>query len=349
MGEFETISTIRQLAEKVRVSEHVRLGIGDDCCMVVPGEGEEIALSTDTIVEDVHFRVGYFDYYQIGVKAAAAALSDLAAMAAIPVGSLASICIRRDQNISDLIIQLSRGIIDTGARFGCPLIGGDLSSSIGPLVVNITVIGRVQKDGAIKRSGARPGDGIWVTGNLGDSSAALVCLEERLRDGGKKRLPEPFEMVKKSLFDPVPRLVEARLLKEFGPPSAMIDISDGLAADLGHILEASQVGATLYAETFPVSEFSKSVAMAHGLPPWHFFLYGGEDYELCFTAQPGLLEKHIPRLKAKTGTNFSYIGKITKEDGSLTFQHPDGSLTPVSKSGFDHFTDHSPIHRKDLR
>jgi len=339
LGEFETISNIRHLAQKVKLSDAVPLGIGDDCCLLTPGEDEELALSTDSIVEDVHFRFSYFNYYQVGVKAMAAALSDLAAMAARPLGALVSVSIKTAAAGTELG-QLARGLIDSGARFSCPLIGGDLTTSPGPLVVNVTVVGRVKKGCAIKRSTARIGDQIWVTGTPGDSAAVLARFE-KVASGESAALPQPDESSIMRFLEPVPRLNEAFLLENTGALSAMIDISDGLVADLNHILEESAVGAVLFGESLPVSEFSKAMARALRLPPDHFCLYGGEDYELLFTAAPGFISEHRQRLEEKTGTKLSLIGEITGNRGQLQVARAHGRLETIRKKGFDHFPDNA--------
>ena len=335
MGEFEIIANIRKIAESVPKSGVVRLGVGDDCCLLAPGPGEEIAASTDAVVEGVHFRFDYFSHYQVGAKAMAVAVSDLAAMAASPAAALASVAIPRDKGASEAE-ELARGLIETGRRFDCPLVGGDLSAGGSAVVVTVTVFGTVEKGKAILRSGAMAGDEIWITGAPGDSAAVLACLEAGL-EGKNGSLPQPDRKLKEKLLLPEPRLKESLLLAESGPPSAMIDISDGLAADLGHLLESSGTGAHLYSESFPVSDFARSVAEAEGRPHEYFFLHGGEDYELCLTAPPGALGGGRERLEKECGTALRRIGIITGDSGKLVIERPDGRLETVLKKGFDHF------------
>jgi thiamine-monophosphate kinase len=339
LGEFETIAWIKRLAEKVPSSAWVRVGIGDDCCVIAPDAGWELVLSTDAVVEGVHFRLDYFDCFQVGAKAMGSALSDLAAVAAEPVGALVTVSVD-DKRPGAALESLARGLIDTGARYGCPLIGGDLTASPGPLIVNVTVIGRARCGCPVLRSGARPGDEIWVTGSPGDAAAVLACLEAGLR-GEDGALPVPDRPTRDRLLCPTPRIREARLIYEAGPPGAMIDISDGLAADLGHILEASGVGALLDRGCLPASGFSRSVAQAIGLPPEHFLLHGGEDYELCFTVPPGLPAERIAGLEKTAEAALTRIGEITSERGVLALREPDGRVVPLSKSGYDHFS-HNP-------
>ncbi len=335
MSEFEIIANIRKVAESVPASELVRLGIGDDCCLLAPRPGEEIAASTDTVVEGVHFRFSYFNHYQVGAKAMAVAVSDLAAMAASPAAALASVAMPYDKS-SPEVEKLAQGLIETGRRFDCPLIGGDLTASSESVVVTVTVFGTVEKGKAILRSGACVDDEIWITGTPGDAAAVLACLEAEF---GEKHdsLPIPEKKLKEKFLLPTPRLKEAAVLAESGPPSAMIDISDGLAADLGHLLESSGVGAHLFSESFPVSDFARSVAEALGKPSEHFFLHGGEDYELCLTAPPGALSGSLKRLEEKCGTVLWRIGIITGDSGQLVLKRPDGRLETVPKKGFDHF------------
>ena len=327
------------MAEKIGSFKPVSLGIGDDCCLLEAAGDEEFALSTDAFVEGVHFRLDYFDYYQVGVKAAAAALSDLAAMAAEPAGALAAVSIPSER-AETALEDLAGGLIETCARYDCPLIGGDLTASPGPLVVTVTVAGRVKKGKAVLRSTAHPGDEIWVSGNPGDAGAVLAVLEQR-RKSKSAALPEVESTMLNRLLSPVPRLAEARLLRQIGPPSAMIDISDGLAADLNHVLEASGLGALLFARKFPLSEFSQSVAAVQGLPKDFYFLYGGEDYELLFSMPPGVLSRDAEDVREITGTALHRIGRLTDKKGELIVQREDGSFKPLRKTGFDHF---SSIH-----
>jgi len=336
VGEFEKIANIRRLAGKtpLPLGGSVSLGIGDDCCLVAAGSDEELALSTDTIVEGVHFRLEYFSYYQVGVKAAAAAISDLAAMAAEPVGSLIAVSISETAG-ENALEELARGLIATCEKYGCPLLGGDLTRSPAPLVATVTVIGKLPAGAAIRRSTARAGDEIWVTGSPGDAGAVLALLENAR--GGRGPAPRLAEEHVSRLHEPVPRLAEARLLRESNLATAMIDISDGVVADLNHILENSGCGAILCSSRLPVSEFSRSVARKMGLGQEHFFLYGGEDFELLFTAPKGAVQKHLAGLKEKTGTAFTMIGRITDNIGELSISREDGRLEPLGKTGFDHF------------
>ena len=342
MDEFEKIANIRSLAEKVRLPDGiVRLGIGDDCCLVASDSDEEFALSTDTIVEGVHFRLEYFSYYQVGVKAAAAAISDLAAMAAEPVGSLAAVSISETAG-ENALEELARGLIATCEKYNCPLLGGDLTRSPAPLVASVTVIGKLPAGSAIRRSTARAGDEIWVTGSPGDAGAALAVLESAR--GGRGPRPQVPEEQASRLHEPVPRLAEAHLLREYELATAMIDISDGIVADLNHILENSGCGAVLDSNKLPVSEFSHSVARELGLKPEHFVLYGGEDFELLFTARQGAVKEHLAGLKEKTGTSFTLICRITGNIGELSLSLEDGRLEPLEKTGFDHFNKSGIIH-----
>ncbi len=345
MGEFEHIANIRRLIEKTALpSGSVRLGIGDDCCLVGANSDEEFALSTDTIVEGVHFRLDYFSYYQVGVKAAAAAISDLAAMAAEPVGSLAAVSIAETAG-DNALEELALGLIETCKKYGCPLLGGDLTRSPAPLVATVTVIGKLPAGSAIRRSTACVGDEIWVTGSPGDAGAVLAVLENAR--GGRGPRPLVTEEQASRLHEPVPRLAEARLLRNAGLPTAMIDISDGVVADLNHILENSGCGAFLYGDRFPVSEFSHSVAGDLGLAPEHFFLYGGEDFEILFTAPEGAVQEQLTSLTEKSGTSFSLIGRITEKTGELSIKREDGRMEALEKTGFNHFNKPGSTHRKE--
>lgn len=336
MREFELIGDIRGLSAATPLPPHVRVGIGDDCCVFRPLCADELVLSVDAAVEGVHFRLDWTDYYHAGARATAAALSDLAAMAAEPLGVLATVSIPASTN-DEAVREIARGLIETAGRFGCPLVGGDLTASPGPLMISLTVTGKVPQGEAILRSGAAPGQDIWITGEPGESAAVLEYLR-RVERGEAGGLPVPDERARGRFHAPLPRIREALMLRGDGPPSAMIDISDGLAADLGHILEASKIGAVLDEAQLPVGEYSPRLARALGLPDRHFLLRGGEDYELCLCAHPGLFERTAPEIERITGTRLTRIGRTTGRTGKLELAHRDGSRSELDLKGYEHFT-----------
>ena len=336
MGEFEAIERIRRLAARQKTGGRIVLGIGDDCCLVEGAGGEQLAISTDSSVEDVHFRIDYFTIRQAGYRAAVSSISDLAAMAAEPVCMVAaaSVSARLGESAVD---ELAAGLVEAAERYGCPLTGGDLTASPGPLMITVTVIGRCASGTAVTRAGAGPGDEVWVTGTPGDAAAVLSTIE-RVLSGNPDPSPELTRRCRDRLIAPEARVREALELTRICRPTAMIDISDGVAADLGHILEASGCGAELEEKSLPVSEYSRSVASSRGLAPEHFFLHGGEDYELLFTMPAGSLDRLLAGLSSRTGTVFTRIGRITDRAGALVLVAADGEKMNIEKKGFDHFS-----------
>ncbi|MCE5270352.1 thiamine-phosphate kinase [bacterium] len=335
MREFELIGHIRAAASAAPLPDTVRVGIGDDCCVLQPLCADELVLSTDALVEDVHFRLEYFSHFQVGARAAAAALSDLAAMAAAPLGLLATVALPQGGDES-AVSEICRGLLEVCGRYGCPLLGGDLTASPGPLMLSLTVAGKAASGGSILRSGAEPGNYIWVTGSPGEAAAVLEYLELE-RAGKAEGLPRPDEAARERFFSPQPRIPEALFLKEAGPPAAMIDISDGLAGDLGHILEASGVGAEIEESALPLGEYPVALARALGKPDHHYLFHGGEDYELCLTAPPGALQHAVREFNETFGLRLTRIGTVTADREHLLLRGQDSALRQIQPKGYEHF------------
>jgi thiamine-monophosphate kinase len=292
---------------------HVRVGPGDDCAVVT---GQGIAVSVDMAVEDVHFRRTWLPAADIGYHATAGALSDLAAVAARPIGVLASLALGPgDEDGTGR--RFMGGVARAAADAGAILLGGDLTRSPGPLVVDITVLGEAASP--ILRSGARPGQELWVTGRLGGAAAAVKAwLAERT--------PE------RSAFDayarPTPRTREAVWLAGRGVPTAMVDLSDGIAGDAGHIAAASAVRVVVRAASLPIAPAaagSDGVALAAA---------GGEDYELCFTAAPGAVDAVRAEFQATFGVPLTRVGEVVQGTGAVVLDE-DGE--PLELEAFQHW------------
>jgi thiamine-monophosphate kinase len=276
-----------------------------------------IVVSTDLSVEGVHFRRSWITDEEIGYRAVAAALSDLAAMAAEPLGLLVSVAAPTEGGVELPAIQ--SGIRAATAAVGAVVLGGDLSRSPGPVLVDVTVIGR--SDRPVLRSGARPGDEVWVTGRLGAAAAAVRAWES-----GHEPDPGP----RQAFARPMPRIAESRWLAEGEIAHALIDLSDGLAGDVGHLSAASAVRIVLEAELIPVYE------TATGKPTGglDLALHGGEDYELCFTAAPGLAEANADAFLESFGVRLTRVGRV--EEGSGVWLRRDGEVGPLGRGGYDH-------------
>ncbi len=297
----------------------VILGVGDDAALCTMPPNKQLVIAVDTLIENIHFpkKTSPED---IGYKALAVNLSDMAAMGATPAWmTLALTCPHTDET---WLSKFSAGLRKLAESHEVSLIGGDTTS--GPLTITIQIIGFVPSDAALQRRGAQPGDGIYVTGTIGDAGLGLASIEKRLL------LARPLQkIVETRLHRPTPRLSEGQALR--GIASSAIDISDGLMADLGHILTASGVGATIQADNLPLSSTlrdSLSVDTA-----WNFALSSGDDYELCFTVAE---DKETALQAALPANSYTRIGIIERRMG-LRCLDSDGRMFLPQESGYEHF------------
>lgn len=329
LGEFGLIDRI---ADHVVVSESVITGIGDDAAVTVLSPGMQLLTSTDMLLEDVHFRRSWHDPYRLGRKSLAVSISDIAAMGGMPRWALLSLSLPAEFPL-DFLDAFTRGFLDMAAGHGVSLIGGDTCASRSGLVISVTIMGEQLPGRVIRRSGARPGDEIWVTGTLGDAALALTLLEQGAPPGCPA---EAHAYLESRLLDPTPRSAAGRALADAGLASAMIDVSDGLQADFGHISRISGVGGMLWLDRLPTSAAFRSVASRMPLFPHHLVLGGGEDYELAFTASPDNHEK-VAGLMKNCGIEVTAVGIVTNcsEVAVIT---SDGSPFSSQLSGFTHFT-----------
>lgn len=308
-SEFELIT---RLKSKLPVDESVIIGAGDDCAVIDAGvQGKWQLHKTDAVVEGVHFS-REDDSKKVGRKAIARALSDIAAMGGTPCWATVALGLP-DGFKSELVETIYDGLTDFAKLYNVSIVGGETVSIPERLVMSVTVIGEVDCDKCILRSGAKVGDGIWVTGELGGSIAGHH-------------------------LDFLPRLNEALWLAENYLPSAMIDLSDGLAGDLGHLLDQANSGAELLESAFPIRREARLRASesSSAKPPLLAALTDGEDYELCFTLSPGRAVKMLDEFrKAFPETMISCIGKVTNEPG-LKIKQKNGTKEFATR-GFVHF------------
>lgn len=312
MGEFELIGRLfRPLAEATR-QDGLVLGPGDDCAIQRVPPGQDLVFSVDTLVEGIHFPLRY-DPELLGWRALAVAVSDLAAMGADPVCYTLALTLPEANEAR--MTALVAGLQEASLSFGIALAGGDITR--GPFTLTLQVHGTVPQGQGILRSGARPGHRVAVTGPLGGAAAALEWLDTA----------HPPASAKPSLdcyHHPVPQIDMGRRLR--GVASAAIDISDGLAADLGHILAASGVGAQVDAKAIPRRHGTAEATLEQAL-------FGGDDYQLCVT----LPEEALAGLPDDVATRLHIIGEIRAAAG-LDLQHADGTRESLSSgSGYDHF------------
>lgn len=305
LGEFGLIDWIRE--KQGQPSPFVTLGIGDDCALLRFGGQPDVMVTTDMLMDGRHFRLEEATPEQVGRKAMGVNLSDIAAMAGRPVAAFVAVALPKGQGRAVEVAQgLHKGISELAGRFGVTLAGGDTNAWDGPLVICVTVIGVPLHGPAVRRSGAKPGDRIFVTGPLGGS-----ILGRHL--------------------DPNPRFDAAWAIQQRVPIHAMIDVSDGLASDLGHILEESgNLGATLDRRRIPIH------ADVHRLPegdPLRHALTDGEDFELCLTLDPSDADQLLKEWPADLPLH--EVGRIECEPG-LRLRDEDGCLQTFDGKGFDH-------------
>ncbi|NVN89625.1 MAG: thiamine-phosphate kinase [Desulfuromonadales bacterium] len=323
LGEFGLIDRI---SAHVGAGAGVITGIGDDAAVTSLSPGMQLLTSTDMLLEDVHFRRSWHPPRLLGRKSLAVSVSDVAAMGAIPRWALLSLGIPAGLPL-DFLDDFIDGFLAVAEEHAVTLIGGDTCFSRGGLVISVTIMAEQYPELIVRRSGALVGHEIWVTGALGDAALVLELLE-------RNDAPDDPSLSAR-LHDPTPRTAAGFALAESGLVSAMIDISDGLLADFGHIAEQSGVGGELYLEQMPTSVGFRRYAARHPAFPHHLVLSGGEDYELAFTAPPENREKIYAAMK-KCGVEALPVGIVTSCP-EVRVLLPDGSCYIPQKSGFTHF------------
>ena len=314
-GEFgfiEKIKTIFGTTEDI-------VGIGDDCAVIPMGEND-LLVTTDMLIEGVHFLRSDAIPEQVGYKSVAVNLSDIAAMGGRPIGTFLSIALPKDAQ-GEWAERFMEGFAEISRHYGVPLLGGDTTSSLRDVAVNVAVVGTCSHGGAILRSGARVGDTIFVTGPLGDSGAGLKAILE-----GIERTAEVEALIDRH-YRPTPRVAEGVAIRTSGKARAMMDISDGIASDLGHILRASGVGAEVDLDSLPISPQMRTVAAAKGWNASHLAASAGEDYELLVVGT-----SELPQL---VDIPLYSIGRITAGSGIVWLEG--GKKTEFNKSGYKHF------------
>ncbi len=317
---LEAAASAVHAADAVRPAGTVVVGPGDDAAVIGVAPGSRVVLSTDASVEGVHFRREWMTWEVIGHRAAAAALSDLAAMGAEPVGLLVSAALPPELD-AGTAAALGRGVGQALALAGGRLLGGDLVASPGPVMLDVTVVGQTARP--VTRAGARPGDEVWMTGELGGAASAVGDLLAGL---------EPLPAARAAFERPRPRVREGLWLAEAGV-HAMIDLSDGLARDARHLALASGVRIELDWERLPIHAGARPHADTEA--GRRLVLAGGEDYELLVTAPRGLLTALRPRFERELDVRLTEIGRV-HEGAGLDIRDASGAALRAGP-GFDHF------------
>lgn len=332
IGEFGLIEKIKG---KVAVTdERVVLGIGDDAAAFKTITGKLLLLTTDSLVEGIHFDLEYTTFCQVGWKAMVANISDIAAMGGIPTAAAVSLCLPGGIRVES-VEELYTGMGEVGERYGVSIIGGDTTASPSGLMVSVAMVGEVEPDKLVTRARAKAGDAICVTGELGGAVAGLKVLKAR-KPGTLAGLQRWSPAVAKHLV-PTPRVKEARVLVERAAINSMIDISDGLASEINHICRASGVGAEIFVDKIPVFPPSEEVAQNLGESALDYVLSGGEDFELLFTLSPGEAVKLLKGMLEETGTKVTVIGSTLEAEEGTYLVDFNGQKKPLPSEGYDHF------------
>jgi len=330
LGEFGLIERIGRLLP--RHGDDVIVGVGDDVA-VLRATGDRVWLATcDVQVEGSHFLREAIAPSDLGRKSLAVNLSDVASAGGLPRFALVSLGLPRGLELG-FIDGLYEGLRAEAEEFGVDIVGGNISSVRHGLFIDIFLLGEARREEVVLRSGARPGDRVFVTGSLGDAAAGVALLTD-----GALVCSEGYASTACGRRDrPSPRVREGRIIGSSRAASAMIDLSDGLAGDLRHICERSRVSALIRADALPVAAENRTLSCSVHGDEWHFALHGGEDYELLFTAAPGVAPDLVARIAGETGTCVTEVGEITPAGRPAELVLPGGRTVSLDERGWDHF------------
>ena len=338
VGEFGLISRLRDTLGDVS-SDTLLMGIGDDAAVHRIGDGRVEVVTTDALVEGVHFDRTFTPLRYLGWKAIATNVSDVVAMNARPRYATIALALPASMSVEH-VEALYGGVAEACGRYGVTVVGGDVTAGA-RLMLSVTLIGDAAEDAVVYRSGAQPGDLLCVTGDLGSAAAGLKVLlagktafeaggDGESEAGVQPQLGEYAYAVERHLY-PQARLDRIEgWAKQRTQPHALIDISDGLASEVHHLCHASGVGAVVEAGLLPIHVQTFKVAERFDEEALALALYGGEDYELLFT----LSKEKADRLDADS---FAVVGQVVEADAGVSLRLPDGATTPLQAQGFDHF------------
>jgi thiamine-monophosphate kinase len=312
LGEFALIDRISKRLKKP--SPRVIAGIGDDAAVLKTSNDKLLIVTTDTLVEGVHFDLKFTPFFSLGYKALSSNISDCAAMGGRATSALVTLGLPGKLKVKD-VDELYRGISSLAKKQGIDVIGGDTVSSPKALVVSITLLGEVERKNLILRSGARVGDAIMVTGDLGKSAASLYRKHALIK----------------------PRVNESQIIAKSGLATTMIDNSDGLARCLIEICKMSKVGARVFTDKIPKSSSTESAAKKLKLDPIKLALDGGEDYELVFTVRKSKAKALAQRIFRKTKTPVTIVGEIIGKSKGIKLVGENGKERALKSAGYEHF------------
>lgn len=330
LGEFPFLRRLRERLSHANHDPRIRLGVGDDCAALsLPGL---TVLTTDAMIAGVHFQCEWAPFFVLGQKAFAVNASDVAAMGGEPAFALLSLSVPQDSDVEDLDAFFD-GFLDAAQQMRTSLIGGNMSAA--PVfMISVSLLGQTPH-GLIARSGARVEDEVYVTGTLGDAALGLRILTGELAGDSESAA---VRHLKQRFLCPTARVTVGKELAAQNLATAMIDVSDGLLQDLGHLCAASQVGAVVEAQTLPLSEGYRTFL---GTQDWEPALAGGEDYELLFSA-PVTARPRIQEIAGQSGCTITRIGSLAPQADGVTVRLPDGPRAASEFTGFNHFAQSRP-------
>lgn len=328
--EREYINLIRQFTQ-IKDKDYLIKGIGDDCAVLDKDGQDCLLLTTDTLVEGVHFDRAWHPPFLLGRKSASVNLSDIAAMGGQPRACLLSVGF--PGTVPVWFEDFMAGFMAVLQEHDTVLVGGDTVNSNNDCIITVTVIGEADRELVCYRSGAQPGDQIWVSGPLGNGAAGLALCRRDLRNSHE--IQKQWQQLVKAHLDPEAKINLGRVLANSGLVQAMIDISDGLATDLAHLCSESMAGAEIQQNLLPVSEMLEQAAAELEAEAMDWVLQGGEDYQLLFTAKASDEEKLRELIADQTGGDIFAIGRII--EGRGVYLCSGGMRQEISYKGYDHF------------
>lgn len=340
IGEFGLIEKIKEIVciriEDDEIQKNLIKGISDDTAVYKPSPDKLQLLTTDAMVEGVHFDLTFTSMQHLGWKSIVSNVSDIAAMGGVPRYAVITLCLPQKISI-EMVEDFYRGVVQACKKYSCLVVGGDTTSAMGNTVISISLTGEVDSEKIVYRSGATVGDLICVTGHLGASHAGLkILLSEKnkyLNDikNFKSNL-EQYKTVLEKYLMPKPRLDISRILTENIKVNSMIDISDGLASEVHHLCNNSGVGADIWEHNIPVDSNSQRVAAEFSENIIDYALYGGEEYELLFT----LTDSEFEKLEKLT-SDVTILGRIIEKSKGINLIHENGEPEVLGAFGWDHF------------
>ena len=340
IGEFGLIEKIKNIVDisvdDSTIYDNLLKGIADDTAVYKPSPSKLQLLTTDAMVEGVHFDITYTSLAHVGWKAIVSNISDVAAMCGVPRYATVTLCLPQKISV-EMIEEFYKGVVSACKKYSCLIVGGDTTATAGNFVVSISLIGEVDPEKVIYRSGAKVGDLICATGHLGASHAGLkILLREKSRylESNAQFSPnlEPYKMIIEKYLLPKPRLDISKIISDSVKVNAMIDISDGLASEVHHICNNSGVGADVWEHNIPVHTYTQKIAEEFSEDVINYALYGGEEYELLFT----LSDNDYEKLETLTA-DVTILGRITDKSKGINIVRESGDREPLQFSGWDHF------------